>query len=153
MVDKNPRMSKIMNLHFLQNALRGQAADLIQQVQFTPSAYEELKEALVEAFEDKESAIKELQERVRTCNVVKKDDNKQLSVFVGFATGYVIQLMQIDGGRAFNPSYVFHDFHSKLNSSLKTEWNRDMKQKEFIRRKLSDQQKVSFLISFLKEQR
>ena len=63
----------------------------------------------------------EIQERVRNYKVVKKDDYKQLSVFVGFATGYVMQLMHLDRGRAFNTSYVFHDLHSKLNPALKTE--------------------------------
>ena len=73
LVDKNPKIPKIMKLHLLNDALRGTANYLTHQITFSPGSYEQLKRNLMDAFGETESALTQLRERLIAWPMVPED--------------------------------------------------------------------------------
>ena len=114
LVDKNPKIPQIMKLHILQKSLKGSAEYLSHQIVFSPASYEILKENVKDAFDDADAALRLLAERVKAWPVLKRNDYKQLADFTGFATNYVMQLMQFEDGVSFNPRNVINELYGKF---------------------------------------
>ena len=151
LVDKNPKIPQIMKLHILQKSLKGSAEYLAHQIVFSPSSYEILKENVKEAFDDADAALRLLADRIKAWPVLKRNDYKQLADFTGFATNYVMQLMQFEDGVAFNPRNVINELYGKFYPQMMGDYRRDWAQEEFLKGKKSDRDQVVWLLQWLKE--
>ena len=109
LVDKNPKMPKIMKLHLFNDALRGTASYLTHQITYAPGSYDQLKHNLLQAFGDTESALSQLRERLNAWPMIPEDKYIDLTKFYGFATNYVMSLLQYDEGASFNARGILHD--------------------------------------------
>ena len=152
LVDKNPKIPKIMKLHLLNDALKGTANYLTHQITFSPGSYDQLKKNLVDAFGDTESALSQLRERLTAWPILSVDNYKDLAVFFGFATNYVMSLMQYEDGASFNAKNVLHDLHCKFNTRMRSDYKWSLGQEETLKGKLSDRDKLNFMLEWLKEQ-
>ena len=150
LVDKNPKIPQIMKLHILQKSLKGNAEYLSHQVAFSPASYEILKENVKDAFDDSDAALRLLAERVKAWPVLKRNDYKQLADFTGFATNYVMQLMQFEDGVSFNPRNVKNELYGKFYPQMMGDYQRDWEQEEFLKGKRSDRDQVVWLLKWLK---
>ena len=119
LVDKNPKIPKIMKLHLLNDALKGTANYLTHQVTFSPGSYEQLKHNLVKAFGDAESALSQLRERLVAWPMIPEDKYRDLAMFYGFSTNYVMSLLQYEDGASFNARNILHDLYCKFNQSMR----------------------------------
>ena len=151
LVDKNPKIPQIMKLHILQKSLKGSAEYLAHQIVFSPSSYEVLKENVKDAFDDADAALRLLADRIKAWPVLKRNDYKQLADFTGFATNYVMQLMQFEDGVAFNPRNVINELYGKFYPQMMGDYRRDWAQEEFLKGKKSDRDQVVWLLQWLKE--
>ena len=150
LVDKNPKIPQIMKLHILQKSLKGNAEYLTHQVAFGPASYEILKENVKDAFDDSDAALRLLAERIKAWPVLKRNDYKQLADFTGFATNYVMQLMQFEDGVSFNPRNVKNELYGKFYPQMMGDYQRDWEQEEFLKGKRSDRDQVVWLLKWLK---
>ena len=150
LVDKNPKIPQIMKLHILQKSLKGSAEYLTHQVAFGPASYEILKENVKDAFDDSDAALRLLAERIKAWPVLKRNDYKQLADFTGFATNYVMQLMQFEDGVSFNPRNVKNELYGKFYPQMMGDYQRDWEQEEFLKGKRSDRDQVVWLLKWLK---
>ena len=150
LVDKNPKIPQIMKLHILQKSLKGNAEYLTHQVAFGPASYEILKENVKDAFDDSDAALRLLAERMKAWPVLKRNDYKQLADFTGFATNYVMQLMQFEDGVSFNARNVKNDLYGKFYPQMMGDYQRDWEQEEFLKGKRSDRDQVVWLLKWLK---
>ena len=150
LVDKNPKIPQIMKLHILQKSLKGNAEYLTHQVAFGPASYEILKENVKDAFDDSDAALRLLAEQIKAWPVLKRNDYKQLADFTGFATNYVMQLMQFEDGVSFNPRNVKNELYGKFYPQMMGDYQRDWEQEEFIKGKRSDRDQVVWLLKWLK---
>ena len=152
LVDKNPKIPKIMKLNILTRSLQGTAEYLTHQVAFCPQSYDTLKENVKEAFDDSEGALKLLNERLKNWPTIRKNDYKHLAEFVGFASNYVMQLMSMEEGASFNPKTVIHELYSKFNPTMMHDYRREWRLEERDAGKQSDAQQVAWMLEWLKEQ-
>ena len=66
LVNKNPKIPQIMKLHLLQKSLKVNAVYLTHQITFSPTSYETLKENVKDAFDDADTALRLLTDRLRS---------------------------------------------------------------------------------------
>ena len=69
-----------------------------------------------------------------------------LAEFFGFATNYVMSLLQYEDGASFNARTVIHDLHCKFNQHMRVGYRWSLGREETLRGKLD------FLLEWLKEQ-
>ena len=138
LVDKNPKIPKIMKLHLLNDALKGTANYLTHQNYLFARKLRPLKRNLVDAFGDTESALSKLRERLTAWPILSVDNYKDLAVFFGFATNYVMSLMQYEDGASFNAKNVLHDLHCKFNTRMRSDYKWSLGREETLKGKLSD---------------
>lgn len=130
LVDLNPKIPRIMKLNILANSLRGDAANLTHHIIFTPGSYDILKNNLHDAYGDSEAALTELKERMKAWPKVPAYQYKELHEFYAFAVNYVMTLLDLEEGAAFNARNVLHDLYQKLSPELMKDYHRELKQDE-----------------------
>ena len=152
LVDRNPKIPVIMKVHLLIDALRGTANYLTHQIIFSPGSNEQLKRNLMKAFGDTESALSQLREKLIAWPMVPEDKYQDLAVFFGFATNYVMSLLQYEDGASFNARTVIRDLHCKFNQCTQSDYQWSLDQEETLRGKLGDRTKLDFLLDWLDKQ-
>ena len=124
---------------------------LSHQVTFSPASYATLKENVKDAFDDADAALRLLTEHLRSWQILKRNDYKQLAYFMGFATNYVMQLMHFENGAAFNLGNVINDFYGKFYPQMMGDYHRGWAQEELLKGKRSDRDQVVWPLEWLKE--
>ena len=130
LVDKNPKIPKIMKLHLLNDSLKGTENYLTHQVTFSPGSYEQLKHNLIKAFGDAESALSQLRERLIAWPMIPEDKYRDLAMFYGFSTNYVMSLLQYEDGASFNGRNILHDLYCKFNQSMRQNYQWALEREE-----------------------
>ena len=152
LVDRNPKIPKIMKLHLLSSALKGTANYLTYQITFSPGSYERLKRNLEKAFDDTESSLSQLRERLIAYPMVPENKYKDLAQFFGFATNYVMSLLQYDDGATFNARAICHELHCKFNQRMRSDYQWALDREETLRGKISDRNKLDFMLDWMEKQ-
>ena len=152
LVDRNPKIPKTMKLHLLNGTLKGTANYLTHQTTFSPGSYEQLKRNLEKAFGDTESSLSQLRERLIAWPMVPENKYKDLAEFFGFATNYVMSLLQYEDGATFNARAIIHDLHCKFNQRMRSGYQWSLDREETLRGKMSDKAKLDFLLDWLERQ-
>ena len=152
LVDRNPKIPKIMKLHLLNDALRGTASYLTHQITYAPGSYDQLKHNLLQAFGDTESALSQLRERLNAWPMIPEDKYTDLAKFYGFATNYVMSLLQYDEGASFNARGTLHDLYCKFNQSMRHNYQWSLEREETLKGKLADRAKLDFMLHWLDKQ-
>ena len=122
LVDRNPKIPKIMKLHLFSSSLKGTANYLTHQITFSPGSYDQLKRNLEKAFGDTEASLSQLRERLIAFPMVPENRYKDLAQFFGFATNYVMSLLQYEDGATFNARAICHDLHCKFNQRMRSDY-------------------------------
>ena len=151
LVDRNPKIPKIMKLHLLSNALRGTANYLTHRITFSPGSYEQLKRNLEKAFSDTESSLSQLRERLIALLMVPENKFKDLAQFFGFATNYVMSLLQYEDGATFNAKAICHELHCKFNQRMRSDYQWALDREETLRGKMSNRNKLDFMLDWMEK--
>ena len=152
LVDRNPKIPKIMKLHLLSNSLKGTANYLTHQITFSPGSYDQLKRNLEKAFGDTEASLSQLRERLIAFPMVPENKYKDLAQFFGFSTNYVMSLLQYEDGATFNARAVHHELHCKFNQRMRSDYQWALDREETLRGKLSDRNKLDFMLDWMEKQ-
>ena len=84
--------------------------------------------------------------------MVPKDKYKDLAKFFGFATNYVMSLLQYEDGASFNARAIIHELHCKFNQRMKSDYQWSLDREEILRGKMSDKAKLDFILDWLEKQ-
>ena len=152
LVDRNPKIPKIMKLHLLSNSLKGTANYLTYQITFSPGSYDQLKRNLEKAFGDTESSLSQLRERLIAFPIVPENKYKDLAQFFGFATNYVMSLLQYEDGATFNARAFCHELHCKFNQRMRSDYQWSLDREETLRGKMRDRNKLDFMLDWMEKQ-
>ena len=152
LVDRNPKIPKIMKLHLLSSALKGTANYLTHQITFSPGSYDQLKRNLEKAFGDTEASLSQLRERLIAFPMVPENRYKDLAQFFGFATNYVMSLLQYEDGATLmlGPFVTTCTVNSTRECAVIISGHSTGE--ETLRGKMSDRNRLDFMLDWMEKQ-